>query len=192
MIPLKFEKPVPTQDSITACLVMESSWSSSLQSTLNVSLKKSRRWRRNCILKERNRSHVDRHKLAPSSRGSLLSVTCRSICNRSRNTINRSTRDDQGTKVTQNSVKIESRNQWETIKESTKVTQNCKNQQLNDTTKPWCHFVFGTTADQKLLWESQAVFMINDLVPVANTSTRTHKCLLSLTVTYVYGVSSPK
>ena len=63
-----------------------------------------------------------------------------------------------------------------------------------------CHFVFGTTADQELLWESQDVFTINDLVPVANTSTRTHKCLLSLvvdtkacvTVTYVYGVSSPK
>ena len=103
VIPLKFEKPVPTQDSITTCLVMESSCSSSLQSTLNVSLKKSRRWRRNCILKEINRSHVDCHKLAPCSRGSLLSVTCRSICNRSQNRINRSTRDDQGTKVTQNS-----------------------------------------------------------------------------------------
>lgn len=44
MIPLlKFEKPVPRHDSITTCLVMESSCSSSLQSTLNVSWKKSRR-----------------------------------------------------------------------------------------------------------------------------------------------------
>lgn len=50
---LKFEKPTPTQDSVTVCLGMESSCLSSLQSTLKVSWKKSRRWRRNCILEER-------------------------------------------------------------------------------------------------------------------------------------------